>query len=189
MTTMFYNPLARQTLSRQTLARQTVAREFAVVNSVMNKFFERPYGSNDYVHNGGSTHNKASNGNVSNDKVSNDKVQSENPVSLSARLPLDAQATEDAFVFTAYLPGVKPEAVEITFENDELTIKGEFPKRDESNGYIKSELFHGGFERKLNFNTPVNAESIEASFENGVLTLQVPKVEAAKPKKIAVMVK
>lgn len=162
----------------------SMTREFVTMNDVMNKFFERHFTPYDYTRNGGSA--------TSNTQVVNGAQATHNKqpaVAMSARLPLDAQTTEDAFIFTAYLPGVKPEEVEITFEKDELTIKGQFPVKDEANHYIKSELFHGAFERTLTFNSVVNADAIDASFENGVLTLRVPKAEEAKPKKIAISAK
>ena len=147
----------------------TMLREFATMNNAMNKFFENQYGPYDYSRNGGSA---------------NANGQSTPPT--ISRLPIDVQAVEDAFVVTAYLPGVQPDSVEITFEKDELTVKGQFPKQVEGNHYIKNELFHGAFQRTLTFTTPVDVEAIEAHFENGVLTLRIPKAAEAKPKKIAV---
>ena len=168
-----------------TMFREFATPNFVTMNDVMNKLFERQLGSYDYTRNGGSANNGSANGNAQ----SNGQPSAANNVPATTRLPLDVQATEEAFLFTAYLPGVTPESVEITFEKDELTIKGQFPQKDDGNHYIKSELFHGAFERKLTFNTAVNADSIEANFENGVLSLRVPKTEEAKPKKIAVSVK
>jgi len=105
------------------------------------------------------------------------------------RLPIDAYSTEDAFVLSAYVPGVSPENVEITFEGEELSIRGKFEPATEEVEYIKRELYHGGFERRVTFNVPVNADAIEATYSNGVLTLRVPKAEAVKPKQIKVQVR
>lgn len=105
------------------------------------------------------------------------------------RLPIDAYATEDAFVLNAYVPGVSPEDVEITFEGEELTIRGNFSAHAEGVTFLKRELYHGGFERRVTFNVPINADAIEATYSNGVLTLRVPKAEAIKPKQIKVQVK
>ncbi len=146
-------------------------REFVSVADAMNHVRDaRPY---DYVRNGGSQENE--NGAAEAQRV--------------ARLPIDAYATADAFVLTAYLPGVNPENVEITFEGEELTIRGSFQPQPENVDFLKRELFHGGFERHLTFNVPVNADAIEATHELGMLTLRVPKAEAIKPKQIKVQVK
>lgn len=150
----------------------TMLREFATMNNVVNKLIENQFGPYDYSRNGGSA-----NGN------------GQTPAPTVSRLPIDVQTVEEAFVVTAYLPGIQPDSVEITFEKDELTIKGQFPKQVEGNQYVKNELFHGAFQRTLTFTVPVEVEAIEAHFENGVLSLRIPKAAEAKPKKIAVSTK
>jgi HSP20 family protein len=102
------------------------------------------------------------------------------------RLPLDAYSTPEEIVIMAAVPGVNPENVEITFEGDVLTIRGEFPGALENVEYLMRERRHGRFSRSLNFNVPVNAEGIEATFEHGVLTIVAPKAETVKPKTIKV---
>ena len=152
----------------RTRSYNDLVREFTMVADAMNRVFDnQPY---DYARSGGSSGD-------------NSRPQ---PV---MRLPLDAYATEDAFVLSAYLPGVNPDAVEITFEGEELTIRGTFAPQPEGVEYLKRELYHGGFERRLAFNVPVNADGIEATYELGVLTLRVPKAEAIKPKQIKVQAK
>lgn len=108
-----------------------------------------------------------------------------------ARLPLDVMATDEAFVISAYVPGVNPENVEITFEDKALTIRGEFPAAtsDDANKVVKQELYRGAFERSVTFTVPVDADAIEATYEHGVLTLRVPKSEAVRPKQIKVVAK
>ena len=146
-------------------------REFVTVADAMNRAIDgRPY---DYARNGGSV--EAGSNTPAPQRVS--------------RLPIDAYATEDAFVLSAYLPGVNPENVEITFEGEELTIRGAFQPQPENVEFLKRELYHGAFERRLTFNVPVNADGIEATYEMGVLTLRVPKAEAIKPKQIKVQTK
>lgn len=147
-----------------------IVREFVSVADAMNRIMEgRGY---DYARNGGSNSSNGGNG-----------------FEQAARLPIDAYATEDAFVLTAYVPGVRPEDVEIVFEGEELTIRGKQQPTPENVTFLKRELFHGSFERRLNFNVPVNADAIEASYEQGVLTLRVPKAEAIKPKQIKIQAK
>ena len=105
------------------------------------------------------------------------------------RLPLDAYVTQDEIVVTANMPGVKPEDVEITLEGDTLTIKGERPGPIENVDYVMRERPYGKFQRTLNINIPVDADKAEAKYENGLLTLSIPKAEAVKPKTIAVVTK
>jgi len=149
----------------KTTTYNEMVREFVNMADVMNRVSSgRPY---DYARNGGSDGQQ-------------ERV---------ARLPLDAFVTEDAFVLTANVPGVKPEDVEITFDGEELTIRGKFLPQPETGELLKSELFHGAFERRLTFKVPVNPDAIEAAYEHGVLTLRVPKAEVVKPKQIKVQVK
>lgn len=148
-------------------SHNSTVRDFVSMADALNRMFEaQPY---DYSRNGGS----------------NDEVVRQRTL----RLPLDAYATDEAFVLTAYLPGVNPEDVEITFEGEELSLKGNFQPLPENVSFLKRELFHGAFERRLTFNVPVNADAIEATYEQGLLTLRVPKAEAIKPKQIKVQVR
>lgn len=102
------------------------------------------------------------------------------------RLPLDIWQQGENFVVNAYLPGVDPESVEITWENDELTIQGELAAPSIEGEWLRRELFHGRFERRVGFNVPVDADKIEADFHNGLLTLTLPKAETVRPKQIKV---
>ncbi len=104
-------------------------------------------------------------------------------------LPLDAYVTPNEIVIMANMPGIKPESVEITIEGDALTIKGERPAPLENVNYVLQERAYGKFQRTLNINVPVNADKAEAKFENGLLTLTIPKAEAIKPKTISVVSK
>ena len=105
-------------------------------------------------------------------------------------LAVDVSENDDGFIVTASVPGIKPDDVEITIEDDVLSIKGEINENSE----IEEESYHirerrfGSFGRSLHFPVNVNAEAVEASYENGVLTLNVPKAEEVKPKRIEVKV-
>jgi HSP20 family protein len=145
----------------------------AAWNNLMNRFFNNV--AYDYSRSGGRT------------GVSS--VESENGSQQETVLPIDVWATADAFQVNTYLPGVNPENVEITFEGDELYIRGNLPAAPEGAEFIKRELYHGSFARRLNFNVPVDAERIEAHFHNGLLTLTIPKAEAIKPKQIKIQSK
>lgn len=102
------------------------------------------------------------------------------------RLPLDVYSTDDAIVILASVPGLKPEDVEITLEGDTLTIKGEFKPPLENVDYLLQERGYGVFIRTLTLNLPVEADKATAHFENGLLTLVLPKAQAVRPKVIKV---
>jgi len=104
-------------------------------------------------------------------------------------LPVDAYETDNEVVILTSLPGLKPEDVEITFEDGSLTIRGEIKPPAEDVKYIIRERAYGPFTRTLNFNVPVDADKIEAVFDNGLLTLTVPKAESVRPKTIKVKAK
>ena len=105
------------------------------------------------------------------------------------QLPLDAYTTEDAIVLKADVPGLKPEDLEVTLEGDTLTIRGELKNRMESQNYLLRERASGRFERVLTINTPIDTNKVEATFEDGVVTVVLPKSEAVKPKQIKVTAK
>lgn len=106
-----------------------------------------------------------------------------------ARLPVDVYTTEDEIVVQAPMPGVNPDDVEITLEGDNLTIKGEIKPPLENVDYIMQERWYGPFSRSLVINVPVDANKVEATFENGLLTVTIPKAEEVKPKSIKVRAK
>jgi len=105
------------------------------------------------------------------------------------RLPLDAYVTDEEIIVLANVPGVNPQDVEITIEGDTLTIRGERPAPIENVNYVMQERTFGKFQRTLNINIPVDANRAEARYDNGLLTLVIPKAEAAKPKVIQVTTK
>lgn len=103
-------------------------------------------------------------------------------------LPLDVFENEDAYVVKANIPGIHPDDIDITFTNNVLTIKGELKSEqevDEKNYHMRERRF-GTFSRSLTLGDRVNGDKIQASYENGVLTLNLPKAEESKPKRIAI---
>ena len=114
------------------------------------------------------------------------RQQNGNSGERTMRLPLDAYVTAEEIVILANVPGVKPEDVEITIEGDTLTIRGERQRPLENVDYVMQERPYGKFQRTLNINIPVDANRAEARYDNGLLTLVIPKAEAAKPKVIQV---
>jgi HSP20 family protein len=103
-----------------------------------------------------------------------------------SRLPLDAYTTPEEIVIIAPLPGLTPEEVDIVLEGDTLTIRGELRPPLENVEYLFQERPFGAFSRTLTLNVPIDAAKAEAVFENGVLTLTLPKAEETKPKTIKV---
>lgn len=101
---------------------------------------------------------------------------------------LDVHQTADEIVVSAALPGAKPDEVEITITGQNLTIRGEF-KADEEvsrDQYLYRERRYGTFHRQLQLPVRVQGDRAEATFENGVLTLRIPKAEEVKPRQIQV---
>ncbi len=103
-------------------------------------------------------------------------------------LALDVVENKDDFVVKASLPGIKPEDLDITYTENTLTIKGETKQETEKEEarYHLRERRYGSFARSITLPRVVIGESIEASYEAGVLTLRLPKSEEIKPKRIAV---
>jgi HSP20 family protein len=101
-------------------------------------------------------------------------------------LPVDVYSTANELVIKASVAGVDPEAVEITIEGDTLTIKGETKAPLENVDYHIQERRYGPFARTLTLGVPVQADQAEATFENGELTLVIPKAEEIRPKVIKV---
>jgi HSP20 family protein len=108
---------------------------------------------------------------------------------VDRRLAIDAYATDGEIIVQAAFPGVKPEEVEINVEGDTLKISAELPARLENVDYTFAERPHGRYSRTLLLNVPVEPDKAEASFDNGLLTLKLPKAEAVKPKTIKVKAK
>ena len=106
-------------------------------------------------------------------------------------IPLDIYQTADSVVVKAALPGVKPEEVDISVSGDTLTIRGERKAENEikSEGYIYQERRYGAFSRTVILPGSLHSDKAEATFENGILTLTIPKAEEVKPKKIHVKTK
>ncbi|MCA9973566.1 MAG: Hsp20/alpha crystallin family protein, partial [Anaerolineales bacterium] len=123
------------------------------------------------------------------DRMVNDMIEWSAPT-VPARwgLPLDVAETENEYTVMASIPGLNPDDIEVTLEENVLTISGESREEtvDEGTRYHLRERRFGSFSRSLRFPVPVAGESIAANYTNGVLTLTVPKAEEVKPKRIAI---
>ena len=102
----------------------------------------------------------------------------------------DVFENKDAVKIVAELPGVGPEDVKISLENNLLTIRGEKRQHaEEKNERVhRYERTYGVFERGFSLPSTVDPEKIQAAYSNGVLTVTVPKAERARPREIAVKV-
>ncbi len=104
---------------------------------------------------------------------------------------IDMYQTENDVVVKAAVPGIKPEDVQINVTGEMLTIKGETREKNE----VKDKAYHireqrwGSFERSISLPTLIMADKAKAEFEDGVLTITLPKAEEVKPKTITVKAK
>jgi HSP20 family protein len=100
-------------------------------------------------------------------------------------LPLDVTEAEGDFVVRASLPGMKPEDVQATVLGDTVTIRGQ-SRDEEENGHhwLLRERRSGSFQRSVSMGMPIDADMASARFEDGILTLTLPKSEQARPKPI-----
>lgn len=104
--------------------------------------------------------------------------------------PVDVRETEDSLIVEAELPGLTTDDVDVRVENGVLTISGEKKHtveeaKDEPN-YHFFERRYGRFERSFTLPRSVDAEHVQAQFDNGILTVALPKTETAKPRRIQI---
>lgn len=108
-------------------------------------------------------------------------------------LPLDAYSTDNEFVLIAAIPGVDPDALDVTINKNTVTLAGETPdvtssEETQNAQWYLHELPHGSFSRSISLPADVDATRADATFEHGILKLVLPKAEAAKPRRIQVRV-
>jgi HSP20 family protein len=105
-------------------------------------------------------------------------------------LAVDVVENKDDFIVKASVPGVNPDDLDISYADDTLTIKGEIKSDNEvkENQYHLRERRYGSFTRSISLPTKIKGDAIEASYQNGVITLRLPKAEEVKPKRIAIKV-
>lgn len=111
---------------------------------------------------------------------------------VSSVLPtIDLYQTEDELVVKAALPGLKPDEVQISITGDVLTLRGEFKQEEqkqEATWHIREQR-RGAFERSVMLPSVVQTDKAKADFENGILTVTLPKAESVKPKTISIKAK
>lgn len=104
------------------------------------------------------------------------------------QLTIDVYQTESDVVIKSTIAGVKPEDLDVSINNDMITIKGERKneERVSTENYYYQECYWGSFSRSVVLPAEVIAEKIEASLKNGILTIRLPKADTTKTKKIQV---
>ena len=102
--------------------------------------------------------------------------------------PVDIQETADSYRLQAELPGLTRDDINITLENNVLRLTGErkFERDAKKENFQRIERTYGAFSRAFALPQQVNSAGVQAAFENGVLTINVPKAEQAKPRKIEI---
>lgn len=102
--------------------------------------------------------------------------------------PVDIREKEDALMFAVELPGMTKDDIDITLENNVLTVAGErkFEKETKGEEFHRLERSYGHFTRSFTLPSSIRTDKVDANFENGVLHISLPKQESAKPKKISI---
>ncbi len=146
------------------IVRWTPVREMAAMQNIMDRMFDETLRSNRTA------------GNVAKGQFAN-------------TLALDVHEDETTFTVTTSLPGVKSENINVHLHDDILTIEAEMPetKRENDNGRtLVQERSYGKYNRRIRLPQSVNGDSVEANYEDGVLTLTLPKAENTLPRSIPV---
>lgn len=112
-------------------------------------------------------------------------------ISNSFTPAIDIYEEKDDVIVETPLAGIDPEKVDVSIENNVLTIKGESEKKSEvdDKNYYRKEVRWGSFYRSVALPTKVNGDKAEATYNQGVLTIRIPKAEEVKPKTIKINTK
>lgn len=124
------------------------------------------------------------------DRIFDETWRDARPYWTENNLPIDVQENEDAFTVVANIPGVNADDINVNLHDNILTISFETTQendnQDENKRVLIQERVYGKFSRSFRLGQHVNAENVEAAYDNGVLTLTLPKSEEAKPRQITV---
>jgi len=103
-------------------------------------------------------------------------------------LPLDVTADSDTVTIEAALPGIRPDDVDITVENGTVTISGKTAdeRSADEGSYVLQEIRRGSFSRTVTLPNGLEPDKAKATFENGILRLEIPKAEQLKPRQIKI---
>ncbi len=113
------------------------------------------------------------------------------PAPGTASLPLDIIERGNTLYVTAPVPGVNPSELEVTIENNVLTIKGESKHTAENEGdkVYRREVYFGAFSRSIRLPEKLDVENVSADFTNGLVTISIPRLPEAKPRSVKVAVR
>ena len=121
------------------------------------------------------------------DRLMDETMQENSTPERELLLSVDVQAEDEAFTIRALVPGLESEDLDIEVLNNTVAIRGEFKcPVDEKARFLTCELPQGKFSRVIALPVGVDANKVEASLKNGVLTLRVPKAEAHRPRAIKI---
>jgi HSP20 family protein len=116
-----------------------------------------------------------------------DRLFSNGWTKSTVAMPLDAYKHGEEFIVNVDIPGVDPESIEVTVDQDTLTISAERKWQPAEDDYIAfAERPHGKFTRQLFLGEALDQEKLEAHYDNGVLTIKIPVAQSAKPRRIPV---
>lgn len=111
--------------------------------------------------------------------------------SMGRVFPVDVRETDTDYVIEASLPGIKPEEMQITAAQNTVTIRAtrkHQEKNEQAGTYVRRERYEGEVSRRIGLPIPIAPDKVTATYEQGVLTLRIPKAEAAKGKEIKIQV-
>lgn len=113
------------------------------------------------------------------------------PGRVAHPMPIDVYATDDNVVIVAAVPGMSPDDLDLSIQRNTITLSGKVHNVADSEDtqgatWYVHELTSGTYRRSLTLPFPVDADKADATFENGILRVVLPKAEASKPRKIAI---
>jgi HSP20 family protein len=120
------------------------------------------------------------------DRLTQQMLGTDGTLARPSVMPMDAWRDGDTFHVEFDLPGVNPDSIDLDVERNVVTVKAERPPRASDAELIASERPRGVFSRQLILGDNLDTERIAASYDSGVLTLQIPVAEKAKPRKISI---
>jgi HSP20 family protein len=102
--------------------------------------------------------------------------------------PMDVFETDQGYEVRVAVPGVRPENIELTAQQNILTVRGRYQEEEaqQRKNWIMQEMHGGTFQRSITFDRPIDVDNIRTSFENGILTISLPVSQAALPRRIAI---